>query len=177
MYLIVRTPLEPQSIVPGLRAQLASINKDLPLSQAQTMDQLIEDSVVQERFRTWLVSGFAGLALLLAVIGIYAVISYSVAQQTREIGVRIALGATAGDVSKMVLGHGLRLAIAGIAIGLISALGVTRILRSMLYSTSSTDLLSFVLTSAVLLAVALLACYIPALRAARVDPIVALRYE
>jgi putative ABC transport system permease protein len=141
------------------------------------MDQLIEDSVVQERFRTWLVSGFAGLALLLAVIGIYAVISYSVAQQTREIGVRIALGATAGDVSKMVLGHGLRLATAGIVIGLISALGVTRILRSMLYSTSSTDLLSFVLTSAVLLAVALLACYIPALRAARVDPIVALRYE
>lgn len=177
MYLVVRTPLEPESIVPGLRTQLASINKDLPLSQVQTMDQLIEDSVVQERFRTWLVSGFAGLALLLAVIGIYAVISYSVAQQTREIGVRIALGATAGDVSKMVLGHGLRLATAGIAIGLISALGVTRILRSMLYSTSSTDLLSFVLTSAVLLAVALLACYIPALRAARVDPIVALRYE
>ena len=177
MYLVVRTPLQPQSIVPGLRAQLASINKDLPLSQVQTMDQLIGDSVVQERFRTWLVSGFAGLALLLAVIGIYAVISYSVAQQTREIGVRIALGATAGDVSKMVLSHGLKLAIAGIAIGLISALGVTRILRSMLYSTSSTDLLSFVLTSAVLLAVALVACYIPALRAARVDPIVALRYE
>ena len=177
MYLIVRTPLEPEAIVPGLRAQLSSINKDLPLSKVQTMDELIEDSVVQERFRTWLVSGFAGLALLLAVIGIYAVISYSVAQQTREIGVRIALGATRGDVSKMVLGHGLRLATAGIAIGLISALGVTRILRSMLYSTSSTDLLSFVLTSAVLLAVALLACYIPALRAARVDPIVALRYE
>jgi putative ABC transport system permease protein len=177
MYLIVRTPLEPEAIVPGLRAQLSSINKDLPLSKVQTMDELIEDSVVQERFRTWLVSGFAGLALLLAVIGIYAVISYSVAQQTREIGVRIALGATRGDVSKMVLGHGLRLATAGIAIGLISALGVTRILRSMLYSTSSTDLLSFVLTSAVLLAVALLACYIPALRAAKVDPIVALRYE
>jgi len=177
MYLIVRTPLEPEAIVPGLRAQLSSINKDLPLSKVQTMDELIEDSVVQERFRTWLVSGFAGLALLLAVIGIYAVISYSVAQQTREIGVRIALGATRGDVSKMVLGHGLRLAIAGIAIGLISALGVTRILRSMLYSTSSTDFLSFVLTSAVLMAVALLACYIPALRAAKVDPIVALRYE
>ena len=177
MYLAVRTPMEPESIVPGLRAQLASIDKDLPISEVQTMDQLIEDSVVQERFRTWLVSGFAGLALLLAVIGIYAVISYSVAQQTREIGVRIALGATAGDVSKMVLGHGLRLAIAGIAIGLISALGVTRILRSVLYSTSSTDLLSFVLTSTVLLAVALLACYIPALRAAKVDPIVALRYE
>ena len=177
MYLIVRTPLEPEAIVPGLRAQLSSINKDLPLSKVQTMDELIEDSVVQERFRTWLVSGFAGLALLLAVIGIYAVISYSVAQQTREIGVRIALGATRGDVSKMVLGHGLRLATAGIAIGLISALGVTRILRSMLYSTSSTDFLSFVLTSAVLMAVALLACYIPALRAAKVDPIVALRYE
>ncbi len=177
MYLVVRTPLEPQSIIPGLRAQLASINKDLPISQVQTMDQLIEDSVVQERFRTWLVSSFAGLALLLAVIGIYAVVSYSVAQQTREIGVRMALGASASDVLRMVLGHGLRLAVAGVALGLIGALGVTRILRSMLFSTSSTDLLSFGLTSAVLLAIALLACYIPALRATKVDPIVALRYE
>jgi putative ABC transport system permease protein len=177
MYLVVRTPMEPQSIVPGLRAQLASMNKDMPLARVQTMDQLIEDSVVQEKFRTWLVSGFATIALLLAVIGIYAVISYGVAQQTREIGVRMALGASASDVLKMVLGHGLKLALVGVAIGLIGALGVTRILRSMLFSTSSTDFVSFTLTSAVLLAVALLACYIPALRATKVDPIVALRYE
>jgi putative ABC transport system permease protein len=175
--LVVRTPMEPQSVVPGLRAQLASMNKDMPLARVQTMDQLIEDSVVQEKFRTWLVSGFATIALLLAVIGIYAVISYGVAQQTREIGVRMALGASAADVLKMVLSHGLRLAAAGVALGLIGALAVTRILRSMLFSTSSTDFMSFVLTSVVLLAVALLACYIPALRATKVDPIVALRYE
>ena len=177
MYLVVRTRLEPAAIVPSLRAQLESVNKDLPLAHVQTMDQLIEDSVVQQRFRTWLVGAFAGLALLLAAIGIYAVISYSVAQRTREIGVRIALGANAADVLKMVLGQGMKLAAMGLASGLFAALLITRVLRSLLFSTSATDPLSFAATTLVLLGVVVLACYVPARRATKVDPMVALRYE
>jgi putative ABC transport system permease protein len=177
MYLVVRTSLEPATVVPELRRQLESVDKDLPLAHVQTMDQLIAESVVQEKFRTWLVAAFAGLALLLAAIGIYAVISYSVAQRTREIGVRIALGANAADVLTMVLGQGLKLAAAGLAIGVAGALIVTRVMRSLLYSTSTTDPLSFVATSAVLLGVVALACYVPARRATKVDPTVALRYE
>jgi putative ABC transport system permease protein len=177
MYLVVRTPLDSAAIVPAIRTQLESIDKDLPLAQVRTMDQLLEESVVEQRFRTWLVGAFAGLALLLAAIGIYAVISYSVTQRTREIGVRIALGAQSSDVLTMVLGQGLRLAALGLLIGIVGALAVTRIMRSLLYSTSATDLVSFLATSCVLMVVALLACYIPARRATRVDPIVALRYE
>ena len=177
MYLVVRTPLEPASMVPELRAQLESINKDLPLAHVQTMDQLIADSVVQQKFRTWLIGVFAGLALLLAVIGIYGVMSYSVAQRTREIGVRMALGATTAEVLKLVLSQGVKLAIVGLAIGFAVALAVTRVMRSLLFSTSTTDALSFLGTTAVLLVVVVLACYIPARRATKVDPVVALRYE
>jgi putative ABC transport system permease protein len=177
MYLVVRTPLEPAAIVPALRAQLESINRDIPLASVQTMDHLIEDSVVQEKFRTWLVGIFAGLALLLAAIGIYAVISYSVVQRTREIGVRMALGADRIAVLSMVLGQGMKLATAGLSIGVVAAFAITRVLRSLLYSTSTTDPLSYLATSAVLMAVVVLACYVPARRATKVDPITALRYE
>jgi putative ABC transport system permease protein len=177
MYLAVRTPLAPAAIVPELRAQLESIDKDLPLAHVQTMDQLIADSVVQQKFRTWLIGVFAGLALLLAVIGIYGVMSYSVAQRTREIGVRMALGATTAEVLKLVLSQGVKLAIIGLGIGFAIALAVTRVMRSLLFSTSTTDALSFVGTTAVLLFVVVLACYIPARRATKVDPVIALRYE
>ncbi len=177
MYVVVRTPLSPAAIVPALRGQLESVDRDIPLASVQTMDQLIEDSVVQEKFRTWVVGVFAGLALLLAAIGIYAVVSYSVAQRTREIGVRMALGADRFAVLSMVLGQGMKLAIAGLSIGVIAAIAVTRVLRSLLYATSSTDLLSYVATSAVLMAVVVLACYVPARRATKVDPLTALRYE
>jgi putative ABC transport system permease protein len=141
------------------------------------MDQLIADSVVQQKFRTWLIGVFAGLALLLAVIGIYGVMSYSVAQRTREIGVRMALGATTAEVLKLVLGQGVKLAIVGLGIGFAIALAVTRVMRSLLFSTSTTDALSFVGTTAILLLVVVLACYIPARRATKVDPVIALRYE
>jgi len=177
MYVVVRTPLAPAAMVPALRAQLESIDRDLPLASVQTMDQLIEDSVMQEKFRTWVVGVFAGLALLLAAIGIYAVVSYSVAQRTREIGVRMALGADRVAVLTMVLRQGMKLAIAGLSIGVIAAFAITRVLRSLLYATSSTDLLSYVATSAVLMAVVALACYVPARRATKVDPLAALRYE
>jgi putative ABC transport system permease protein len=143
----------------------------------RTMDELLDESLVQQSFRTWLISGFAGLALLLSAIGIYALISYSVGQRTREIGVRVALGAQRGDVLKMVLREGLNLLLFGLLLGWIGGLAATRVMRSLLYSTSTTDAVSFVVTSLTLLAVTLLACYIPARRATKVDPMVALRYE
>jgi putative ABC transport system permease protein len=141
------------------------------------MDELLDESLVQQRFRTWLISGFAALALLLSAIGLYALISYSVSQRTREIGVRVALGAQRSNVMGMVLREGLQLLMFGLLLGLVGAFSATRIMRSLLYSTSATDALSFVATSLTLVAVALLACYIPARRATKVDPMVALRYE
>jgi putative ABC transport system permease protein len=177
MYLVVRSSGNAQEIVPAIRIQLASMDNTLPLAQIRTMDQLLDESLVQQRFRTWLVSGFAALALLLSAMGIYALISYSVSQRTREIGVRIALGAQRSNVLGMVLREGLQLLAFGLLLGLVGALSATRIMQSLLYSTSATDALSFVATSLTLIAVALLACYIPARRATKVDPVVALRYE
>ena len=177
MYLVVRTSGNPTEIVPAIRAQLASIDSTLPLAQLRTMDQLLDESLEQQRFRTWLVGGFAALALLLSAMGIYALISYSVSQRTREIGVRIALGAQRRNVLGMVIREGLQLLAFGLLLGLVGALAATRIMRSLLYSTSATDSLGFVAPSLTLLAVALLACYVPARRATKVDPIVALRYE
>jgi len=141
------------------------------------MEELLDESLVQQRFRTWLISGFAALALLLSAIGLYALVSYSVSQRTREIGVRVALGAQRGNVLRMVLREGMQLLGFGLLLGLVGAFSVTRMIRSLLYFTSTTDALSFVVTSLTLLAVALLACYIPARRATKVDPMVALRYE
>src|SRR5215471_8557032 len=177
MYLVVRSSGSAVDLVPAIRTQLASVDATVPLAQIRTMDELLDESLVQQRFRTWLVSGFAALALLLSAIGLYALISYSVSQRTREIGVRVALGAQRGNVLGMVLREGLWLLMWGMFLGLIAALLATRIMRSLLYSTSATDVLSFAATSLALVAVALLACYIPARRATKVDPIVALRYE
>ena len=177
MYLVVRSSGSGQQIVPAIRAELASMDTTLPLAQVRTMDELLDESLAQQRFRTWLISGFAGLALLLSAIGIYALISYSVSQRTREIGVRVALGAQRSNVLGMVLREGLKLLLVGLLLGWIGAFSATRVLRSLLYSTSTTDAVSFVATSLTLIAVALLACYIPARRATKVDPMVALRYE
>jgi len=177
MYLAVRSSENAVDLVPAIRTQLAGIDDTVPLAHIRTMDELLDESLVQQRFRTWLVSGFAALALLLSAIGLYALISYSVSQRTREIGVRVALGAQRGNVLGMVLREGLWLLMWGMFLGLIAALLATRIMRSLLYSTSATDVLSFAATSLALVAVALLACYIPARRATKVDPIVALRYE
>jgi len=177
MYLVVRSSGNAQQIVPAIRAQLASMDDTLPLARVRTMDELLDESLTQQRFRTWLISGFAALALLLSAIGIYALISYSVSQRTREIGVRVALGAQRSNVLSMVLKEGLKLLLFGLLLGWIGALGATRVMRSLLYSTSATDAVSFVATSITLILVALLACYIPARRATKVDPMVALRYE
>jgi putative ABC transport system permease protein len=177
MYLVVRSSENATALVPPIRSQLASMDDTIPLAQVRSMDELLDESLVQQRFRTWLISGFAALALLLSAIGLYALISYSVSQRTREIGVRVALGAQRSNVLGMVLREGMQLLGFGLLLGLVGAFLATRIMRSLLYSTSSTDALSFIVTSLTLIAVALLACYIPARRATKVDPMVALRYE
>jgi putative ABC transport system permease protein len=177
MYLVVRASGNAPDMVPAIRAQLASIDSSLPLAQVRTMEELLDESLDQQRFRTWLITGFATLALLLSAIGLYGLISYSVGQRTREIGVRVALGAQPGTVLRMVLKEGLQLLAFGLFLGWIGAIFATRIIQSLLYSTSTTDALSFTATSITLIAVALLACYIPARRAAKVAPMVALRYE
>ena len=141
------------------------------------MEEIVSDSVARQRFSMLLLGVFAGLAVVLAAVGIYGVMSYSVAQQTREIGIRMALGAQRSDVLKMTVGQGLRLVLTGVAIGLAAAFVLTRVMSTLLFGVSPTDPLTFISISIVLIGVALLASYIPALRATRVDPMFALRYQ
>ena len=141
------------------------------------MEDNMSATVAQPRFRTWLIAIFAGLAALLAAVGIYGVMSYSVTQRTSEIGIRVTLGAQPTDVFRIVVGEGLRFAMIGVTVGLVSGLILTRLLQSFLYGISASDPLTFAAVTLLLLAVALAACYFPARRATRVDPIVALRYE
>ena len=177
MTVVVRTATPPFSMVPAIRDALQQLDKDQPMAKISTMDQLISDSVARSRFTMLLLSIFAGLALTLACIGIYGVIAYSVAQRTHEIGIRLALGAQRKDVLKLILQQGLRLALIGVVIGVSAGLLLTRLLASLLYGTKPGDPLTFAAVSALLMIVALLACYVPALRAMKVDPMVALRYE
>jgi putative ABC transport system permease protein len=164
-------------MIPPIRNQVLSIDNDEPVSDIMTMDQRLAKSVASSRFVMLLLGGFSILALGLAAVGIYGVMSYLVTQRTQEIGVRMALGAQKRDVLKLVVGKGMVLAIVGLAIGLVASLALTRLMRSLLFEVTPTDWLTFVITSVVLLTVALLACYIPARRATKVDPLVALRYE
>ncbi|MGC1105331.1 MAG: ABC transporter permease, partial [Candidatus Acidiferrales bacterium] len=177
MDVVLRTTQDPASLAASARQAIHSVDSDLPVADVKTMNDIVGDSVAQPRFAVLLLGAFGGLALLLATIGMYGVISYNVVQRTQEIGIRITLGAQRRDVFRMVLGHGIRLAALGIGIGLAAAFGVTRVMKSFLYGVAATDPLTFVAVSLLLLAVALLACYIPARRAMRVDPMVALRYE
>ena len=141
------------------------------------MDQLVNDSLRQRRFNLVLLVSFAVLALALAGIGVYGSISYSTRQRTREIGVRIALGAQTGDVMRLIIGQGLVLALTGIGIGLIASLALTRLMKGLLFGISATDPVTFIVISLLLTCIGLLACWIPARRATKVDPLVALRYE
>jgi putative ABC transport system permease protein len=177
MNLVVRTASDPSTMVPAIRNQVLSVDKDQPVSDIMTMDQRVARSVASKRFVMSLLGAFSLLALGLAAVGIYGVMAYLVTQRTQEIGVRMALGAQKRDVLKLVVGRGMALAVMGIAIGLVASLALTRLMRSLLFEVTPTDWLTFVITSLVLLTVALLACYIPARRAAKVDPLVALRYE
>jgi predicted permease len=178
--IIVRTPLDARTLIPAIRAAVYQDSNDQPIYNVQTMQQIISNSMSEQRFPMMLLGAFAGLALLLASVGIYGMISYSVAQRVREIGIRMALGADKARVFRLFVGQELKLVLSGIAIGTIGALMLTRTLKSfshLLYGVGSQDPLTFAAVSIVLIAVAALAGYIPARRATKVDPMVALRYE
>jgi putative ABC transport system permease protein len=177
MTVLVRTAIPPMPLVASIREVLAQLDKDEPMAKIATMDELVGDSVARSRFITLLLSCFAGLALVLACIGIYGVMAYTVGQRTQEIGIRMALGAQRTDVLRLVVGQGFRLAAIGVILGIGVALALARLMTSLLYGVSAADPLTFAGVGAVLACVALLASYIPARRAMRVDPIVALRYE
>jgi putative ABC transport system permease protein len=177
MTVVVRTTTPPLSLVPAVRGVLHRIDKDQPMAKISTMDQLVATSLVRSRFMMLLLSVFAGLALVLACVGTYGVMACSVAQRTREIGIRMALGAQKSDMVTMVINQGLRLALIGVGVGIAAAFVLTRLLSGFLYGVRPTDPLTFITVSLVLTGVALLACYVPARRAMRVDPMVALRYE
>lgn len=177
MTLLVRTPGDPMSLAAAVRNELATLDKQVSIGKVRTMDTIAAESVAQPRFRTFLLALFGICALLLASIGIYGVMSYAVTQRTQEIGIRMALGAQVSDVRKLVMGNGMSLALIGVAIGLAGAYALTRLIASLLFGITATDVPTFVAVSAVLVAVALFACYIPARRATKVDPLVALRYE
>ena len=177
MVLTIRTSSRPLSLARSVRELVRGIDPDQPVSKVRSMDEVMEASVAAPRFRTLLLGLFGLAALFLGALGIYGVMSYSVSQRTREIGIRIALGAAGPEVIKLVLRQGLRLTLAGLAIGLVGALGMTRLLSGMLYEVRPTDPMTFAGVSVLLAAIALLASYIPARRATKVDPMVALRCE
>ncbi len=177
MSLVVRAGGNPLSIVGAVRNEIRVADRNLPVSGIRTMNEVLGDSTAESRFSLLLLGLFAALALILAMVGIYGVLSYSVTQRKHEIGIRMALGASRGDVMKLILGEGFRLALLGTGSGLIGALALTRVMRSLLFGVSPADLTTFLGVSLLLGVVALLACYLPARRATRIDPMVALRYE
>jgi putative ABC transport system permease protein len=178
MTLIVRsTSTDPASLVPAVRSEVLTLDSELPLQRVITLDRVISNSIRQQRFTSLVLSIFAGVALLLAAAGLYGVISYSVAQRTHELGIRVALGAQVKDVMQLVLRQGMAVVVIGEVIGLIGAFALTRLLGGLLFGVTPTDAVTFVGVTAGLTIVALLACYIPARRATKVDPLVALRYE
>jgi putative ABC transport system permease protein len=175
--LFLRTSSKPEALTAGVRDVVQALDKDLPLANIKTGDQLLYDAVGQPRFHTFLIALFAAVAMLLAAVGIYGVISYSVAQRTHEIGIRLAVGARPQDVLLLVIRQGMIMTSIGTGIGLLAAFGLTRLMTSLLFRVSATDPLTFAGVATLLVAVALLACWIPARRATKVDPMVALRYE
>lgn len=177
MMLVVKTRSEPTELSAALQREVLAVDKDQPISEIRSMESLMADSISRTRFATLLISIFAGVAFVLASVGIYGVMSYSVTQRTNEIGIRMALGATGPNVLRLVLRRGLVLAGCGVAVGLIGSLALTRLLTSLLFGVSATDPVTFVVVSILLTAVAVIATYIPARRAMKVDPLVALRYE
>ena len=178
MQIAVRTaPENPLTLLPAAQQAVSGVNKSVPLGNPRTMNDMIARTLLQKKFTMLLLSIFAGAALLLAAIGLYGVISYSVAQRTRELGIRIALGAQRGDVLRLILRQGMAVVAAGVIFGVAASLGLTRLIASLLYGISANDPLTFLLFSVALVLVAFIACWLPARRAARVDPVIALRAE
>jgi putative ABC transport system permease protein len=177
MYFAVRTEREPAALISGVRSAMRELDTELPLDAVGTVDSLVATSLSQRRFAMLLMAIFAGLALVLAMVGIYGVISYSVTQATQEIGIRMALGARHGDVLGMVFRYAGVLIFCGLAIGIAVALGAGRLLASQLFEVQPTDPATYAAVALALLVTGLVACGIPAMRAMRVDPLVALRDE
>ena len=177
MTLAIRTTADPSAITATLRREVLGLDKDLPIFNVKTMEDVVAASIGSRRLSMLLLSVFAGVALLLAAIGIYGVMAYTVTQRTQDIGIRMALGAQAGDVLRMVVGQGMTLALIGIGVGLAGAWGLTRVIANLLFGVKATDPITFAAISLLLAFVALLACYLPARRAARVNPIEALRAD
>ena len=174
---VVRSSTDPASLAPAMRRIVSEVARDAPVLDIRTIDDLRQETLQWEQFYAWLLAVFAGLAVVLAAVGVFGVTSYSVTRRTHEIGIRMALGGHLSDILKLVLKQGLILSFIGVAIGLVAAFGLTRLLASWLQEVKPTDPLTFAAVSLMLIAVALLACYIPARRATKVDPMVALRYE
>ncbi len=177
MTLLVRTTTDPLSLVGPVRQAVLSIDPNQPISNVSTLEKVVDDSIAQRRLNMLLMGLFGGLAMLLSAVGIYGLLSHAVTQRTQELGIRMALGAQVGDVLKLVLRQGMMLALAGEAIGLIGAFALTRLIRGLLFGVTPNDATTFIAVAGVLTIVALLACYLPARRATKVDPLIALRYE
>jgi putative ABC transport system permease protein len=175
--LVVRTASDPQSVIGALRGEFQQLDANLPVYNVKTMTEHMALPLFPARVAAMLLGSFGLLALILAAIGIFGVMSYAVSQRTREIGIRMALGANAGGILKLVVGHGLKLIVVGLGIGLAGAVAGTRLMSSFLYGVSATDAVTFAVIALLLTGVALLACYVPARRATKVDPMVALRCE
>jgi putative ABC transport system permease protein len=176
-YFVIRTDADATSIVGAARSRMLAVDKDVPVLNVAAIDQLVSAALREPRFNTVLIGVFAGLALLLASVGLYAVIAYSVTQRTHEIGVRITVGAGQRDIFRLIVGQGMILALIGVAIGLAASMALTRAMSSLLFGVSATDPLTFAAIALLLTFVSLVACYVPARRAMKVDPMVALRHE
>ncbi len=177
MVVVLRTASEPGEIIGAVRSEVSLMDKNLPVINIRTMDELLRRSTAEPRFRALLLALFAAVAVILSALGIYGVINYSVTQRTREIGIRLALGAGRRDIIRMVLSQGMLLTMAGVIIGLGAAFALTRVLSEFLFAVTATDAVTFILVSLVLTGTALAACFVPARRATKVDPMIALRYE
>ena len=177
MALVVSTSVPPTSVTPAIRAAIHAVDPTQPVYEVKTMDRVVAEAVSGSRFDFWLLGTFAAIALALAAAGIYGVMSYAVTQRTREIGIRMALGAQATAVHRLIVREGFVLVATGVIIGTVTALAVTRLLSSLLYGVGSTDPTTFICVGVLLAIVALVASYVPARRAAAVDPTISLRYE